>query len=239
MIAQTTAVVRPGGRLGALHCEPPLTLRRVRGEDPATCALCLVGTAAGPLAGDDLTLDLNIEAGAAAHLQATGASIAQGRTGAAARVAFRATLAEGASLIADPGPLVVCEGSRVDVTVAITLAGDAALEWRELVVLGRSGDARPGAATLRWDVTRGGRPLLRQFVDLAKPSAIVTGGHRVLASALLTGPHVAAGTVVASRTAVAQRIDAQSVLVTVLGDSAAEVMRRLDELRPIHQAERA
>ena len=44
-------MIEPDGRLGHLHCEPPLTLRRIR-ADGTTCALCLVGTAAGPL--DDL-----------------------------------------------------------------------------------------------------------------------------------------------------------------------------------------
>ncbi|MDT4926974.1 MAG: urease accessory protein [Pseudonocardiales bacterium] len=234
MIARTSAVIHPGGVLGALHCEPPLTLRRVAADDPATCALCLVGTAAGPLAGDHLALDLRIEAGASAELRATGASIAQGRGGGAAALRCAAVLGDGARLRADPGPLVVCEGSRVDVAIDIALGRDASLEWRELVVLGRSTDAGPGAATIRWDVTRAGRPLLRQHVELSAPVwPGLTGGHRVLASALITGPEVEARTVVASRTAVAQRLEEHSVLVTVLGDSAAEATQELADL--LHQ----
>lgn len=232
MIARTSAVVRPGGVLAALHCEPPLTLRKVAGDDPTTCALCLVGSAAGPLAGDDLALSLRLEPGACAELRATGAGIAQGCGEQPATVRWHAALGGNARLSADPGPLVVCQGSRVDVSVQITLGRDAAVQWRELVVLGRSGDTRPGAATLRWDVERDGRPLLRQHVDLTDPAPWrgLTGGHRVLASALITGPGIDARTVVASRTAVAQRVDDHTILITVLGDSAADVTRKLNEL---------
>ena len=83
MIARTTAVIEPGGVLGELACAPPLTLRQVHGE--GRCELRLVGTAAGPLAGDDLSICLQLRAGARATLRATGASVAQGRGQAGAR----------------------------------------------------------------------------------------------------------------------------------------------------------
>ncbi len=232
MKAHTRAVVHPGGRLGELRCTPPLTLRRVRADRPDECALCLVGSAAGPLAGDELIADLSIEAGARATLTATGASIAQGRGGPAASLAWHVEVGAGAHLRADPGPLIVCVGSRVDVDLELTIAADSHLEWRELVVLGRSTDPDPGAATIGWDVARAGRPLLRQSIDLSGPTwARLTGGHRVLATALLTGPQVAARTVVRTRTAVAQEVDEHTVLITVLGDSAAAVTRDLVALR--------
>jgi urease accessory protein len=232
--AHTRAVVHPGGRLGELHCTPPLTLRRVHADRPDVCALCLVGSAAGPLAGDELIAELTLTPGARATLAATGAALAQGRGGSPASLAWRVELGHRARLVADPGPLIVCEGSRVDVEVGIALAEDSHLEWRELVVLGRSTDAVPGAATIGWDVTRAGRPLLRQSValggtDLGDLGG--AGGHRVLASTLLTGPDVAARTVVHTRTSVAQRLDEHTVLLTVLGDGAADVTRALAALR--------
>ncbi len=233
MRARTTAIVRAGGVLGRVHCAPPLTLRRVHDADGA-CALCLVGSAAGPLAGDALELDLQLEPGARARLTATGASIAQGRGAAPSTLRMAATLAAAAELDADPGPLIVCQGSRVDVAVRLDLAADATLCWRELVVLGRSADAEPGAATISWDVTRAGRPLLRQHTDLTDPHLRTwpgtTGGRRVIAGALVTGPRVVARTVVASATAVAQRVDPTTVLVTVLGHSAAAARAELEAL---------
>jgi urease accessory protein len=242
--ARASATVHPDGVLGVLRCEPPLTLRRVQAEDAVT-RLCLVGTAAGPLPGDDLELTLNVTDHAHAELIATGAAIAQGRDGVPARLSLRADVGADASLRADPGPLVVCAGARVDVAVALTLAPDAAVEWRELVVLGRTQDSTPGAARIRWDVVRAGRAVLRQHVDLADDALRswtgMTGAHRVVGTVFICGPLVHARTVVASGTAIAQRLDDTTALLTVLGDSAAEVTRQLDDLalRLAHQPARA
>jgi hypothetical protein len=76
-------------------------------------------------------------------------------------------------------------------------------------------------------VTRLGRPVLRQFFDL---DLALTAGRRVLACALITGPAIAPRTFVASATAIAQRVDDQTLLVTVLDDDAARATRQLDEL---------
>jgi urease accessory protein len=227
VIARTTAVVEAGGVLGELACAPPLTLRQVHGAGQGRCELRLVGTAAGPLAGDDLSIGLQLRAGARATLRATGASLAQGRAGqGAGSLSIRADLAERANLVADPGALIVCRGSRVDVRLELALGAGAAVDWRELIVLGRAGEP-PGHATLRWDVTRLGRPVLRQFVDL---DLGLTAGRRVLACALISDPVSAPRTVVVSPVAVAQRVDDDTLLVSVLDDDAARATRQLDDL---------
>jgi urease accessory protein len=133
-----------------------------------------------------------------------------------------------AVLVADPGPLVVSHGSRVDVHLDLAIGRDARLEWRELVVLGRTGEPA-GEARLRWDVTRAGRPVLRQFVDLTDP-AVTAGGYRVLATALLVDPRRQAATIVRSPTSVAQVLADGSVLATVLGHDAATATAELDRL---------
>jgi urease accessory protein len=244
VIARTSAVIEAGGVLGELCCAPPLTLRQVHSDAAGRCELRLVGTAAGPLAGDDLSISLRLRPGARAVLAATGASLAQGRAdagrsdagqGGAAALSIRADLADGADLVADPGTLVVCRGSRVDVRVELALGPGATVQWRELIVLGRTGEP-PGQATLRWDVTRLGRPVLRQFVDLADPAltawAGLTARRRVLACALIcdSDPAWTPRTIVATATAVAQRVDDHTLLATVLDDDAARATRQLDEL---------
>jgi len=243
VIARSRAVIEPGGRLAALACQPPLTLRQVTAADRAVCALCLVNSAAGPLAGDDLALTLEVAGGASAVLQAAGAQIAQGRDGCgASSLRLAAAIGAGGRLRADPGALIIRPGGRVDARVDLRLAADATVDWRELIVLHRSGGAdgtgpAGGAApavTLRWDVTRAGRPLLRQLVDLTDPDGQrwpgLVAGRRVLASALLAGPGLAARTIVATPTAVAQALDEAAVLVTVLADDAAAAQRQRDEL---------
>jgi urease accessory protein len=248
MIARSRAVVAGDGRLAELACQPPLTLRRVAAAQPGVCALCLVGTAAGPLAGDDLTLRLEVLAGASASLRATGAAIAQGRAGgASSSLRLQAALGPGASLRADPGPLIVRAGGRIAARVEIDLGADAQVEWHELIFLDtrRPADDQPGnrpaepgadgpAVTLRWDVTRGGVPLLRQLVDLASPEALrwpgMLAGRRVLASVLLAGQAIRGRTIVARPTAVAQPLADDAVLVTVLADDAATARQEAADL---------
>ena len=232
MIASTSARIRLGGVLGAVSSQPPLTLRQVQADEHDVCALCLVGSAAGPLAGDEYRLHLDVDPLARATLRAAGASIAQDRGGHDSSMRLSAHVGAGAFLDADPGALIVCKGSRVDVSVELQLAPDAHLQWRETVVLGRTGDSEPGAATISWEVRRGERPLLRQRVDLSDPvwRDWLLGGCHVLSSVLLVGPDVQARTVVSTSTAVAQLIDEHAVLITVLAADGAQATAAIDEL---------
>jgi len=231
MIAHARAVVRPGV-LAEVVSRPPLTLRQVR-AGAATVGLCLVGTAAGPLAGDDLRLSMDIAAGACAQLVAAGASIAQGGS---SRMAADVHIGAGGRLDADPGALIVSAGACVGLELSLALEPAAALTWREVVVLGRTGESA-GRATLRWNVTRGDTPLLRQRVDLADPALAdwpgMTAGCRVLLSELRIGPHVDARTVVHNETAVTQRLADGATLTTVLAPSAAaahHVLQRAEQV---------
>lgn len=221
MRARTAIVVEPGGALGAVRCEPPLTVRQVRRHTTDSCALCLVGTAAGPLPGDDLTLSLTLRPGARATLEAAGAQIAQGGVAGrpTARLRHEVTLGAGADLDADPGALVVAANADVAVDVRIDLAVDSALTWRETVVLGRSGEPA-GRVVLRWDVRRAGKPLLRQDFDLADPALHgwvgMHAGAKVLTTTLRVAPGVVARTEVRSPTDVTQRVAPEVELTTSL-----------------------
>jgi len=70
--------------------------------------------------------------------------------------------------------------------------------------------------------------VLRQFVDLDGTG--LTAGRRVLACALISDPASAPRTVVASPVAVAQRVDDDTLLVSVLDDDAVRATRQLDDL---------
>jgi urease accessory protein len=142
-------------------------------------------------------------------------------------------VAEGARLSGEPAALIVCAGSAVEVELDIRLAGTAALVWRETLVLGRLGES-PGAASLDWRVSRAGRPVLRQRIDLTNPALLhwpgMLAGAAVLATALVTGPEVRARIVIDSPTALCQPIDDRTALVTVLDPDAACAQGRLDRL---------
>lgn len=226
MIAHARAAVRPGV-LAEVVSRPPLTLRQVRAE-PGTVGLCLVGTAAGPLAGDDLRLSVDVAPGARARLVAAGASIAQGG---ASRMRTDVRVGAQGRLDADPGALIISAEACVDVELSLALDPTATLTWREIVVLGRTGEPA-GRATLRWDVSRGGTPLLRQYVDLATPGLAawpgLLAGCRVLLSELRIGPGLDARTVVRSGTAVTHRLADGATLTTVLAPSAAAALDLLN-----------
>ena len=247
MIARAGATIDAAGRVTGLTGRPPLTLRQVRAEPHAATTLCLVGAAAGPLAGDDLGLTLQVEPGSQARLVSTGATLAQGRGGQLppGRIHTAVTVGAGGWLEATPPPLVACHGSRTEVSVALDLDAMASLDWRELVVLGRSGEPA-GEVRLEWDVRRGGTPLLRQSVDLTDPAAVAwpgtLAGRKVLATELIVIGNPSASrppylqglvpqTVVLSPTAVAQQLDENSVLLTVLAVDAATAASTLEALR--------
>lgn len=224
MRARSRAVVARGGRVAHLYSEPPLTIRKVFTEKQGESALCMVGSAAGPLPGDDLRLDLEIQDGGHASLSATGASVAQGQPGvsssakAAARLHTCVVLGAEASLVADPGALVICAGANVDVELEIALTTSATLTWRETLVLGRR-DEPAGFATLTWNVLRDGRALLRQHLDLRESHLRswegMTRKHKVITTELRVGINDAQ-TIVHSPTDVTQQIADDATLRTTL-----------------------
>src|SRR3954470_7813856 len=168
-----------------------------------------------------------------AHLVATGASIGQGG---ASRMAIDVHIGAGGRLDADPGALIVTAGACVHLALSLALEPTATLTWREVVVLGRTGESA-GRAILRWDVRRGDTPLLRQRIDLADPGLAdwpgMTAGCRVLLSELRIGPDVDARTVVHNGTAVTQRLAQGATLTTVLAPSAAaahQVLQRAEQV---------
>lgn len=232
MISTSTAVIERGGVLRSVQSRPPLTIRQLRGEPSDVCQLCLVGSAAGPLAGDRVALHLRLGAGARATLSSTGASLAQGGGG-YGRLSSCVELADGAELIAGPAPVIACAGSTVEVLLDIRLEATSAIRWRELLVLGRH-DEPAGSAVLAWRVDRAGQPVLRQRLELIDPALLrwpgMLGGGRVLATALVSGPAITARTIVDSPTAVCQLIDQHTALLTVLDADAAPASRRLDRL---------
>ena len=225
MIARASAVIEAHGVVRSMSSQPPITLRQVQDDDPSCATVCVVGSAAGPLAGDDLSLAISVQDGAMGRLIATGAMIAQGNGSSPALLRTQVSVGSAASLHADPGPLVVCSGSAIDVLLEIDLDEGATLTWREMVVLGRSAEPA-GAARLRWNVRGADRPLLRQSVDLTDAARRcwpgILHGKRVMLTELSVHPGREAHTVVHSPTAVTQRLTDDASLTTVLADDAAE-----------------
>lgn len=210
-------------RLPVLSSQVPLVLRR------APDAVYLVGGAAGPLGGDDLSLEIDVEDGATLRVRSAAATVVlPGRDGAESVLRLRAKIGAGARLEYLPEPVVVAGGARHRVEAAVSLAADAGLLFRDEIVLGRHGE-RGGSCVSRLRVDLGATPLVRHEVAVSGTDEVslgpaVLGGHRVFASLLSVGcgTDLTAGDDLAVMPLAGVR---GAVLATALGADAARRLR--------------
>lgn len=185
--ARVVAEHRRGrSRCTTLRSSPPLTFRATAD------GLHLVGTAAGPVGGDHLRLEVTVAAGAALTVRSAAAQLVlPAPTPAASTMGLAVDVGPGGSLRWLPEPTVLVRGADHRLHTTVILDREAELVWRDEVVLGR--DAEAGGSLLhRLRVERAGAPLLCTEVALgpAWPTAAgpaATGGARVVASTLLVG----------------------------------------------------
>lgn len=198
-----------------LRSAAPLTLVPARGRP----LVHLVGSAASPLGGDELTLTVRVGAHACLTLAGIAATVALPGPG-VSRTTVRMELGEGATVEYLPEPTVVTRRARHESVLTVALGPGAHLRTRETVVLGRFGEP-PGELTTTLHVTRGRLPVLRQSLAVT-PEALF--GKRVLASKLSTDDKrgVASGEWW-SRTTLA----AGGTLTTVLADDVVNALRHL------------
>ncbi|MEV4164794.1 urease accessory protein UreD [Nonomuraea dietziae] len=176
-----------GGRtiLPLLRSDPPLTLRQT---GPHT--VHLVSTAAGPLGGDHLSLDLDVAPGTRLEIGSIASTLVLPGDGESLSV-ITARVGEGAVLSFAPEPTVLAAGCAHRMVVRLTLAEGARARWREEIIFGRYGEA-PGRCVARFDATVEGRPLLRQELAVGDPSldgsSAIYGSARCVGTTLLASP---------------------------------------------------
>lgn len=210
---------RGGTRLSTVYGEPPLIWRRT---GPGT--VHLVGAAAGPLGGDDLTITLDVLAGTGLDVRTVAATLALPSAPARpSRLTVRATVGAGATLRWLPEPVIAAAGCDHRTTSTVDLDPTATLWWREEVVGGRHGEPA-GDLDTATTVRRGGRTLLRH--DLAIGPRVpgwdgpaVVGG-RVAGTLLVVDPARGDGP---TPPHVLRLAGGPAVLVTAVGDDARAV----------------
>ncbi|WP_439383889.1 urease accessory protein UreD [Amycolatopsis lexingtonensis] len=175
--------------LRELRSMAPLTLFPRRGRGP-TAVVHLVNSATAPLGGDDLLLTVHVGPGASLRLSGVAATLAlPGLHGEPSLSTVDVIVEPGGSLEYLPEPTVVTSRARHAAVFRGELAEDAYLHTREVLVLGRAGEA-PGSLTTTQSVTRGGIPVLRQTLSVGSAldrSLAVLAGRRVLATDLVVG----------------------------------------------------
>lgn len=181
-----------GGRtvLRELRSMAPLTLLPKRGRG-AEAVVHLVNSATSPLGGDELKLTLRIGAGARVRLSGVAATIAlPGLHGESSSSTVDIEVEEGGELDYLPEPTVITARARHFAELRASLAHDARLRTREVLVLGRTGEL-PGRMTSSQHIARAGIPLLRQTLEIGDPSLDASvahlAGRRVLATELSVG----------------------------------------------------
>lgn len=147
-----------GSRVGVpeLRSAPPLTLRRVGPRE-----IAIVSSAAWPVGGDDVVLDIAVGRGADLTVSSVAASLAYpSPSGSPSTFTIRVEVASGGTLRWRPEPTVLLAHCDHRVATSIRLDDGAVLLWREEVRLGRA-DEPSGSLRQRIVIDRGGRPLVR------------------------------------------------------------------------------
>lgn len=182
---------RGGTALPLLAGAGPLALRRTRAERDGWARVTVVGAMSAPLGGDRLRIEAEAANGARLAVDASAATVSlPGRDGRPAHYDVVLTVGAGAELHWLPEPVIAARGSDLLMTTRVVLAPGARLVLREELVLGRHGEP-PGRLRTRLTVTRDGRPLLDQALDVG-PGAppgwdgpAVLGPHRTLGQLLV------------------------------------------------------
>lgn len=157
-------------------------------SDAGHARVALVPDGALLLADDHVRIEIEVGDGAALELVEPGGTVAYDMEGRSARWDVSVHVGADASLLWHGEPFVVSAGARVRRTTRVEVGPRARVALREVVVLGRHGEA-PGA--LRQDLTcvsDDGTPRLLEALDVDAVSvAALLGGLPVVASVLAVG----------------------------------------------------
>lgn len=187
-------VARRDGRdvLVDVRSEPPLAVRATPER------VLLVGSAAAPVGGDELALDVVVGPGARLALGTVAATLAwPGPHGDQSTHRVHASVGPGGHLSWEPEPLVPVAGCRHASTTTVDLGAGATAWIVEEVVLGRTGEPA-GSLTMSWRIERDGRPLVHHAERLGPDvpgwgGAVTTAGHRHLLAVVAVGPSCPVG----------------------------------------------
>lgn len=172
-----------------VRSEPPFSVRCTPG------VAHLVGSAAGPLGGDDLVLEVELDPGAEVAVRSVAAQMVHpGRAGERSHTTYDVALGTDALLRWQPEPTVLVAGAHHDSRATVGLGPGARMVWREELVAGRHGEGSGSVvSTLR--VVLDGTPLVHHELRVgpdAGPAWDGPGGagrSRAFGTVVVVDPH--------------------------------------------------
>ncbi|HEY9098023.1 MAG TPA: urease accessory protein UreD [Thiobacillus sp.] len=188
-------------RLSVLRSQGFLVLRpcNSNGEEPLTngrrnvARVALAAGTAGPLGGDDFTLEMHVGAGSTLVLTEISAMLVlpgsrRGRS--TMRITVRVD--EDATFVWMPKPIIAARGCDHEHDVRISLERNARMVMREETILGRHRE-EPGNFRTTLRITHEGRPLYHQQLRFGPAaegsrSAAVLGNNRAVGSVIAVDP---------------------------------------------------
>jgi urease accessory protein len=220
-------------RLPVLRSQVPLVLRATPD------AVYLVGGAAGPLGGDDLSLTVEVREGATLRLRTAAASVAlPGGGNAESVLRITATVGRGGRLEFLPEPVIVADGATHRIHTRVSLAEGACLLLREELILGRYGE-RGGCCATRLHVDLAGSPLLRHELSIDGTDESILGpailaGNRAAGSVLRVEPGWARPPASCAPGAAVMPLAGPAVLISALAPDAHTLRQCLDSTLSSH-----
>lgn len=214
----------PDGRVRVreLRTPAPLGARLAGGE------LHLLGTAAGPLGGDRLRLEVVVAAGTKLTVRSVAAGLAQRGNGTVSTHHTEVTVEDGAHLDWLVEPLIAAAGCDHRASATVHLGADASVAWRDELILGRSGE-RPGRCVSGVRIVRDGVPVVHHelsTVVAGSDGPAVTAGAKVVGQLAVVGRPAAATRVFGPRGSWLQLADDVGLAVA-LADDHADLLRAL------------
>ena len=204
------------------HRGPLVVQKPFYPEGDAVCHSIIVHPPGGIVAGDRLSINVNVAAGAHALITTPGATKWYRSEGALAEQHIALQVAPGARLEWLPQEAIVFNSARARQTIAVELADDARYVGWDILVLGRIASQErltQGHYEQAWRVTRNGVPLWLERGQIAGNSTLLTSpvglaGCPVLAILIAVGNAPNAALVAACRAIAAS--DGAQVAISAL-----------------------
>jgi urease accessory protein len=216
------------------HRGPLAVQRAFLPEGPAVCHVYLLHPPGGLVGGDELTVDVDVAAGAHALVTTPAAGKVYRTAGATARQTQRLRVAGGGTLEWLPQEAILYDGAKAVLQTRVDLAPGARFIGIDAICFGLPAGRAPfarGSCRQTLEIFRDGRPLLIERARYDAGGDVATarwglGGADVIAL-LVASPAPGAEAVEAVRALAASAPEGDLGAVTVLGEGDALVARYL------------